>query len=573
MPAADVPARARAAFWALVALAGVTRLAVVLADYRSLIGNDVYPDDAFYYLRIAQNVVAGRGWTFDGLAPTNGFHPLYMLMVLPIMALTRGDLVLPIHLSGVLLTGWAVGTAIVLHALLLKVASRRVATFGLALWAICPYFILMSVNGLETGLAVFFVLLVPLLYLAWFSGEPRPGTKRVLVFGFVCGLAVLARVDLLLVIAAVAVDWLLHHARRPRPALAAATLAAAAAAAVWLPWGLVSHAATGHWLPLSGAASREIALNFGWLNMQPIWPALSEADRLFDPAHVPPAFYADVATKMGFVFLLENPLLAPLRANVPAGPWADLDNYLPYRLFLLHPALATAFALTAIVAVAVVVRRRARARPIPAGDDPTRARLRRLLVVYLALVWIGYSYYSPAHWYFNRYLVGPILLTAVTLLVDAGRFFSRHDRRIAGLVGALAIAACHLAQWKCFGKLRWSEVPAAGFLASWRGIGAEVDPQARLGAFQAGIHGYFGQRDVVNLDGKVNQDALAAMKGKRLHEYIRAQGVRFILDRDWILDAMCTRHAPPGSFSYRPVAVGKRGGVQLFEVLDPGGRP
>src|SRR5262245_66207693 len=108
------PVLSRRITWALVLLAGATRLVVALADHRSLIANDVYPDDAFYYLRIAANLVAGRGFTFDGLAPTNGFHPLYLGMLAPIMALTRGDLVLPIHLSGVVLVGWAVGVAAVL---------------------------------------------------------------------------------------------------------------------------------------------------------------------------------------------------------------------------------------------------------------------------------------------------------------------------------------------------------------------------------------------------------------------------------------------------------------------------
>jgi hypothetical protein len=559
--------RGRATFWVLLALTAATRLAVVLADYRSLIANDVYPDDAFYYLRIAGNLVEGRGWTFDGLAPTNGFHPLYLWMLAPIMAFTRGHLVAPIHLSGVLLTGWAVGTALVLHALLSKVAGRRTAAFGLLVWAICPYFVLMSINGLETGIAMFFVVLVPLLYLSWFCAERPAGTKQALAFGCVCGLAVLARVDLVLLLVAVFAHWLGRHIRHPRRGLAVAAVAMAGAAAVWLPWGLVSHASTGHWLPTSGAASRQIALNFGWLNMQPIWPTLSAQDRLFDPAHVPPSFYADVATKLGFVFLLENPLLAPIRANVPAGPWADLDGYLPYLLFCQKPALAAAFVLVATVAVAIVVRRRARPRPAPIDSSSSRASVRLLLAAYLLLFGLGYTFYSPVHWYFNRYLVGPILLAMVYILGEAEQFFSRGERRVAGLVAALAIVACQLTQWQFFGKLRWSEVPAAGFLASWRGIGVHVDPQARLGAFQAGIYGYFGQREVVNLDGKVNQDAFSAIGNKRLHEYIQAQGVRYILDRDWILDALCARHAPPGSFSFHPVSIGTRtGGVQLFEV-------
>jgi hypothetical protein len=567
---AGVPTRGRAAFWALCAATAATRLAIVFADHRSLIATDIYPDDAFYYLRIAANLVAGRGWTFDGLAPTNGFHPLYLLMVAPIVALSGDDLVLPIHLSGVLLTAWAVGAGVVLYALLRRVAGWMTATFGLLLWAVCPYFIVMSVNGLETVVAVFFVLLVAHLYLSWLESDARPDPKRILAFGAVCGLGILARVDVILLLAAVLLHWLARSRRQPGRAASVAGLAAAGAMVVWLPWGLVSHHATGHWLPTSGAASRQIALSFGWLNMAPIWPQLSEAARQFDPAHVPAAYHADVATKLGFVYLLESPLLAPIRANVPAGPWADLDRYLPYSLFCLKPPLAAALLLAGAIA-ALVVRRRARGRTHAAATagDPTRAALRNLCGVYLLLVAAGYTFYSPAHWYFNRYLVGPIALSTAWGLVEARRFFSaRPERRPAAAIAALAVVACQLVQWQFFTNVRWSAVPPAGFLASWQGVGAKVDPQARLGAFQAGIYGYFGRRDVVNLDGKVNQDAFAAIGDKRLHDYIHAQNVRYILDRDWILDSLCARHAPAGAFSARPVAIGtKTGGVQLFEVL------
>jgi hypothetical protein len=562
---AAVPARGRAAFWALVALTGATRLAIVLADHRSLIANDVYPDDAFYYLRVAANVVEGRGWTFDGLAPTNGFHPLYMLMVMPIMALSRGDLVLPIHLTGVLLTAWAMGTGVVLHALLARTAGRRTALFGLFVWAVSPFFVLMSINGLETGVAMFFVLLILWLYLSWFRGDWPPGARQALIFGAACGLATLARIDLLLLVAALALDWLVRQARARERSWALGALVAAAAAAVWLPWGLVSHAVTGHWLPTSGSASRLVALNFGWLNMRPIWPALTEQTRLFDPAHVPAAYHADVGTKMVFVFALENPLLAWLRANVPAGAWADLDGFVPYELFCRNPPAATAIVSATTIAL-LLWRRRARARQdaVPEGPRPLP---RLVLGGYLALVALGYTFYSPAHWYFNRYLAGPILLTMIYALAEAAPFFARRAWRRAGGIAALAIGVCLLVQWRCFAGLRWSEAPTGGFLASWRNIGAHVDPGARMGAFQAGIYGYFGGREVVNLDGKVNQDAWAALRDNRLHEYIRAQGVRYILDRDWMIDALVARHAPPGRFSYRAVSIGSHtGGVRLYEV-------
>src|SRR3954451_4673324 len=40
-------------------------------------------DDAFYYFGIARNVAHGHGSTFDGIDPTNGYHPLWMLIAVP----------------------------------------------------------------------------------------------------------------------------------------------------------------------------------------------------------------------------------------------------------------------------------------------------------------------------------------------------------------------------------------------------------------------------------------------------------------------------------------------------------
>src|SRR5207248_3016992 len=68
---------ARALYWTLIAATAATRVAVAVSNSRSLVTSGLYPDDAFYYLKIAQNAAAGHGLSFDGTAPTNGFHPLY----------------------------------------------------------------------------------------------------------------------------------------------------------------------------------------------------------------------------------------------------------------------------------------------------------------------------------------------------------------------------------------------------------------------------------------------------------------------------------------------------------------
>jgi len=47
-------------------------------------------DDGLYYLEIARNVAAGRGSSFDGLHPTNGYHPLWLLTLVPLVRWASG---------------------------------------------------------------------------------------------------------------------------------------------------------------------------------------------------------------------------------------------------------------------------------------------------------------------------------------------------------------------------------------------------------------------------------------------------------------------------------------------------
>ncbi len=47
-----------------------------------------FSDDSFFYLKIAQNLSLGKGSTFDGLNPTNGYHPLYLAWLLLLAGLT-----------------------------------------------------------------------------------------------------------------------------------------------------------------------------------------------------------------------------------------------------------------------------------------------------------------------------------------------------------------------------------------------------------------------------------------------------------------------------------------------------
>src|SRR5512142_282457 len=75
-------------------------------------------DDAYYYFKVAQNISQGLGSTFDGIHSTNGYHPLWMLICVPIFALARFDLILPLRVL-VIVTGiLQLGAALLLYRLI-----------------------------------------------------------------------------------------------------------------------------------------------------------------------------------------------------------------------------------------------------------------------------------------------------------------------------------------------------------------------------------------------------------------------------------------------------------------------
>lgn len=69
------------------------------------------------------------------------------------------------------------------------------------------------------------------------------------------------------------------------------------------------------------------------------------------------------------------------------------------------------------------------------------------------------------------------------------------------------------------------------------GIIPTLGPQARVASFNAGMFGFFATeqgvgRQVVNLDGVVNGEVLAAMRQRRLLAYLRQRGITHVIDHE-----------------------------------------
>jgi hypothetical protein len=170
-----------------------------LSDAQNLSWRWFTRDDAYYYFKVAQNISEGHGSTFDGINRTNGYHPLWMLVCIPIFALARFDLILPLRVLLLVMSGFSVATAVLLYRLIGRIFAPAIGAIAALFW-VFSYDVLTTIyqQGLESGIAAFFlVLLVYKLYqfeISWRTGEPSG--KQIATLAVIAALTMFSRLDL-----------------------------------------------------------------------------------------------------------------------------------------------------------------------------------------------------------------------------------------------------------------------------------------------------------------------------------------------------------------------------------------
>jgi hypothetical protein len=149
-----------------------------------------------------------------------------------------------------------------------------------------------------------------------------------------------------------------------------------------------------------------------------------------------------------------------------------------------------------------------------------------LLILYYSL------YFSAPHFQW-RYLLVPrilIMVGIVILLYELWRSASAGAwlRRLIGLAG-LAVAGLSVFLFRGNFQNEWNNI----FLVPGDWIGAHVRPGESVGMFQSGTTGFLYPRTVVNLDGKVNADALRAFQHDRMPAYADSMRFTYIIDWDF----------------------------------------
>ena len=482
-----------------------------------------FQEDAFYALSVARSLAAGKGISIDGVHPTNGVQPLICFLDAPLFAVAGGDQFLALRL------------ALLLQIILLCAATFAVAWFAATLlrrpeekprvfWLVAMLiawsypFINGMMNGLETGLAITMGFTAASYYNARIVTDPDAGLGRHALLGLLLGVAVLARIDLSFLVPAIllchlvrahlryaALPWSERLGRLRRVLLECATIGVISVA-VSSPWWIYNLTMFGSLVPISGQ-SQKMLITDRPLNVATAFYVL--ADALAITVNTPRSL-AEISPLLGALgFLVVMAIIFAVGRGFPLlgralrswGEWWDPSRIAPLGLFALGITLYYAFFFGAphflirylmpariLISLAVVTL-----LYIVWNLAPARSPLRGLLMLVLAGT-MAVSIYGYS-WNFTNYL---------------GNTFSS---------------------------------PAV-----W--IAESLPPTATVGMFQSGTTAFFNS-NVVNLDGKVNADALRALQQGRISRYVDSMEFDYLIDWDYYLRQALADSATRAH--YRPV--------------------
>lgn len=169
-------------------------------------------DDAYYYFTTARNITNGLGSSLDGINPSNGYHPLWMLVCIPVFFFARFDIYLPFRILTIILGLLSAGASILLFRMVSRLVSTAAGIFSATVWAFTPLILLVtSRGGLEAGINAFFLILLISLVANSSLPDSKMTIRKSLLIGLVASLVFLSRLDNIFVIFMLGIWFSISH--------------------------------------------------------------------------------------------------------------------------------------------------------------------------------------------------------------------------------------------------------------------------------------------------------------------------------------------------------------------------
>lgn len=200
MPPSRLPDSTQLETWTARAVTAALLLATALATLRPVLSHSPWmlflEDDFFYYLKVAQNLAHTHISTFNGLVPTNGYHPLWLLLLTLVCTISSAPKVILgfVALATFLST---VSTYLLTRQLLQLSGLPLLPSSALAVYT-AIYAIHILFGGMEIILTIPLVLLTVLLARRpelWSSANP---TRDFALLGLAASAMILSRLDTLI---------------------------------------------------------------------------------------------------------------------------------------------------------------------------------------------------------------------------------------------------------------------------------------------------------------------------------------------------------------------------------------
>jgi hypothetical protein len=474
----------RIIFW-IIAIAMVMRLALAFRPEARLASRP-YIEDAFYVFNTAYHLAQGNGLSADGVHQTNGIQPLIAFLYVPFFAIAGEDKWLATRLIFILLA--------LLDALaiwLMAPLMRRISLVDHEVpwwqrpWIVAPLIVAFAypvywhhLNGLETGLYALLIIASLLAYSGMRMREEPPTFARSIALGALLGLTVLARIDAVFLVGGVMLTELWRHKQR---GIAQMIALGAMAVVVSSPWWLYNYLEFGSFMPISG-----------------------QSQQIFDS-------------------LQEN----LIRAGAVLADIGSIFFYLPY--YKLHPWL---LAVWVVFIGMLIYQLTARIRLWKILPERAYAGVLTPLMIASGCIFAYYVFnFGAPHFlprYFHPIRLLWVMLVALSLpLIGPSIVASYKERKGLFLGVAIPVALFVL----FFNANRYWTNYTTNNISELYGVGkwALQHPDTRVGMYQSGTASFVAP-NVVNLDGKVNPDALHARVSDSIGHYIVSERLEYLAD-------------------------------------------
>jgi hypothetical protein len=450
-----------------------------------------YLEDSFYLFNCAEHFAHGEGFTCDGKQATNGVQPLIVILYSPLFLIAGANKLLALKLGFILIAIFD-SFCVTLIARLVRVLQKTTddntsvwkspPIIAAILWATLYPIFVHTGSGLETGL--YSVMLLASIYsYAKISRMRSEGNiisrARWIVFGIMLGITVLARIDAVFLV--VAISCYEFYKFKGKGFMSGAIIAVTAFI-ISSPWWWFNYNVFGSLMPQSGVSE---SLETGIL-----------AENLRRGAIV----VGDILTV--FFFL----------------PNYELPAWFHFLWLLL------------VGGIVVLILKKFSLRKY-LKENFSYSSLMPFYFFCAALIMYYVLFFSAPHFlprYFHPLRIVWLILFACSApkIAEMLNNFYARKKNLAIVclsifsLGAIGFSASRYAYYYFIDK-------TSGFYLM--GKFALLHPTEKIGMEQSGTAGFMSP-NVINLDGKVNFEALEAKKKGDIGEYIEKEKLYYIAD-------------------------------------------